>query len=141
MQQLFEFMGNHPLLIAAFFAVFGMLVYTEYTRFFSGVPNLAPFAATQLLNDGEAVFVDVREEKEYKAGHIKGARNIPVNQLDKHIHEIEKYKETDMVVYCDNGMRASRMNGKLKKQGFQKLNTIAGGLANWEKANLPLVTK
>jgi len=122
MQQLIEFIGNHPLLIAAFFAVLGMLIYTEYARLSSGVPNLAPFAATQLLNDGEAVFVDVREEKEFK-------------------HEIDKFKDTDVVVYCDNGMRASRMIGKLKKQGFSKISTIAGGLANWEKANLPLASK
>ena len=141
MQQLFEFIGNHPLLIAAFAAVLGMLGYTEYLRFFSGIPSLAPFAATQLLNDGTAVFVDVRDEKEYKAGHIKGARSIPVNQLDKHIHDIEKYKDSDVVVYCDNGMRTSRVTGKLKKQGFTKVSTIAGGLANWEKSNLPLVNK
>ena len=141
MQQLIEFVGNHALIVAAFFAVLGMLVYTEYMRFFSGVANLSPHAATQLLNDNGAVFVDVRDEKEYKAGHIKGARSIPVNQLNKHIHEIEKYKETDVVVYCDNGMRTSRVTGKLKKQGFTKVSTIAGGLKNWEKANLPLVNK
>ena len=66
MGQLFEFMGNHPLLIAAFGAVLGMLLYTEYQRFFSGVPQLSPYAATQLMNDGEALFIDVRDEKEYK---------------------------------------------------------------------------
>jgi len=116
MQQLVEFIGNHPLIVTAFFAVLGMLVYTEYLRFFSGIANLSPHAATQLLNDSGAVFVDVRDEKEYKAGH-------------------------DVVVYCDNGMRTSRVTGKLKKQGFTKVSTIAGGLKNWEKANLPLVNK
>lgn len=141
MQQLLEFISNHALIVAAFFAVLGMLMYTEYMRFFSGIPNLSPHAATQLLNDNGAVFVDARDDKEFKAGHIKGARSIPVNQLDKHIHDLEKHKETDVVVYCDNGMRASRMTGKLKKQGFKKVSTIAGGLKNWEKANLPLVNK
>jgi len=141
MQQLFEFMGNHPLLVAAFAAVLGMLLYTEYTRLFSGIPGLSPYAATQLLNEGEAVFLDVRDEKEFKTGHIKGARSVPVKDVDKQMHDIEKYKERDVVVYCDNGMRTSRVTGKLKKQGFTKLNTIAGGLAQWEKANLPLVSK
>lgn len=141
MQQLFEFIGNHSLLVAAFAAVLGMLMYTEYLRFFSGIPSLSPYAATQLLNEGDAIFVDVRDEKEFKSGHIKGARNVPVSQFDKHIHEIEKFKETDIIVYCDNGMRTSRITGKLKKQGFTKLSTIAGGLANWQKANLPVVNK
>lgn len=141
MQQLLEFIGNHPLLVAAFAAVLGMLLYTEYLRFFSGIPSLSPYAATQLLNDGEALFLDVRDEKEFKTGHIKGARSMPVNELDKQAHDIEKYKERDVVVYCDNGMRASRVTGKLKKLGYTKLSTIAGGLAQWEKANLPLVSK
>jgi len=141
MQQLFEFMGNHPLLIAAFAAILGMLVFTEYQRFFSGVPNLSPYEATQLLNSGDALFIDVRDDKEFKNGHIKGSRNIPVNQLDKHMHDIEKHKDSDVIVYCENGMRASRASGKLRKAGFSKLSTIAGGLAQWEKANLPLVNK
>jgi len=140
MSQLFEFMGNHPLLVAAFGAVLGMLLYTEHQRFFSGVPSLSPYAATQLLNDA-ALFIDVRDEKEFKAGHIKGARSLPVNQVDKQLHDIEKYKEKDVVVYCDNGMRTSRVTGKLKKQGFTNVHTIAGGLTNWQKANLPLVSK
>lgn len=141
MQQIIEFITNHPLLIAAFAAVLGMLIFTEYTRFFSGIPNLSPYAATQLLNDGDALFLDVRDEKEFKGGHIKGARSIPVKELDQQIHDIEKHKERDVVVYCDNGMRASRVTGKLKKLGFTKLSTIAGGLTQWEKANLPLVSK
>jgi len=141
MQQLIEFIGNHLLLVLAFFAVLGMLIFTEYQRFFSGIPSLSPYAATQLLNDGTALFMDVRDEKEFKTGHIKGARSVPVNDLQKQLHEIEKFKEKDVVVYCDNGMRTSRITGKLKKQGFTKLNTLAGGLASWEKSNLPLVTK
>lgn len=141
MQQIIEFIGNHPLHIAAFVGVLGMLLYTEYMRFFSGIPSLSPYAATQLLNEGEAVFLDVRDEKEFKTGHIKGARSVPVKELDQQMHDIEKYKERDVVVYCDNGMRTSRVTGKLKKLGFTKLSTIAGGLAQWEKSNLPLVNK
>lgn len=141
MQQIFEFIGNHPLLMLGFAAVLGMLVYTEYLRFFSGIPNLSPYAATQLLNEGDALFLDVREEKEYKSGHIKGARSLPVNEVDKQIHDIEKYKERDVVVYCESGMRASKVTSKLKKSGFTKVSTIAGGLVQWEKANLPLVNK
>jgi len=57
------------------------------------------------------------------------------------LHELERYKSKDVVVYCDNGMRTQRVIGKLRKNGFEKLHTIAGGLAAWEKANLPTVTK
>ncbi len=141
MQQLIEFASNHTLLVFAFFATLGMLVFTEYTRLFSGVPGLSPYQATQLLNDGESIFLDVRDDKEFKNGHIKGARSLPVNQIDKQIHDLEKHKSKDVVVYCDNGMRTSRVMGKLKKHGFTNLKTLSGGLAAWEKANLPVVNK
>ena len=141
MGQLIEFIGNHPLPVVAFLATLGMLSFTEYTRLFSGTKALAPYVATKLLNTGEAVFVDVRTDGEYKKGHIINARSMPVNNLDKHIHELEKFKEKDIVVYCDTGMRASKAAGKLKKSGFTRLNTIAGGLAAWEKASLPVVSK
>ncbi len=141
MQQLIEFASNHLLLVFAFFATLGMLIFTEYTRMFSGVPGLSPYQATQLLNDGDALFLDVRDDKEYKNGHIKGARSVPVNQLDKQMHELEKHKEKSVVVYCDNGMRTSRVTGKLRKLGFTDLHSISGGLVAWEKANLPVVNK
>jgi len=141
MGQLLEFIGNHPLPVFAFLATLGLLSYTEYQRLFSGTKALGPYVATQLLNEGEAVFVDVRTDGEYKNGHIINARSMPVNNFDKHIHELEKFKEKDIVVYCDTGMRATKAAGKLRKNGFTRLNTIAGGLAAWEKASLPVVSK
>lgn len=141
MDQIIEFVGNHPLLFIAFFATLGMLVYTEYMRIAGSSAQLSPFAATQLMNDGDTIVVDVRDENEYKSGHVLNARNLPVSKLDERMHEIEKYKERDIVLYCDSGMRTTRASAKLKKNGFAKLHVIAGGLTAWEKANLPTVTK
>ncbi len=141
MQQFIEFFGNHTILFMAFFATLGMLIYTEYTRSFSGVAALTPYAATQKLNSGNAIFIDVREDAEYKAGHVLNARNMPVNGLDNRLHELDKFKEKDVVVYCENGMRASKATSKLRKNGFSNLFTLAGGLTAWEKANLPTVKK
>ena len=141
MNQIIEFVGNNPLLFVAFGATLGMLLWTEWTRFSSSATTLSPYAATQLVNGGDAVFVDVRDEKEYKSGHLLNARNFPVAKLDERMHEIEKLKDHQLVVYCDNGMRTTKATSKLRKQGFEKLHTLAGGLAAWEKASLPVVTK
>ena len=141
MNQIIEFVGNNPLLFVAFGATLGMLLWTEWTRFSSSATTLSPYAATQLVNGGDAVFVDVRDEKEYKSGHLLNARNFPVAKLDERMHEIEKLKDRELVVYCDNGMRTTKATSKLRKQGFEKLHTLAGGLAAWEKASLPVVTK
>lgn len=141
MSQIIEFIGNHTLLFIAFLITLGMLVYTEYMRFGTANTALSPYDATQKMNAGESVFLDVRDEAEFKVGHLLNARSMPVNKLADRMHEIEKLKEKDVVIYCDNGMRASRAVAKLKKEGFTKIFTLAGGLVAWEKANLPTVTK
>ena len=141
MERIPEFVGNHLLLFAAFFAVLGMLIYTEWTRAKGSAASLSPFAATRLLNDGDAVVIDVRDEREYKSGHVLNARSVPVGAMDQHMHELKKYKGRDVLVYCDNGMRTSRAVARLKKEGFEKVHTLAGGLVAWEKASLPTVTR
>lgn len=141
MAQIIEFVGNHPLLFVAFGATLGMLVWTEWTRIRASATTLSPYAATQLVNGGDALFVDVRDEKEYKSGHLLNAKNFPVAKLDERLHELEKLKGRDLVVYCDNGMRTTRATAKLRKHGFEKVHTLAGGLTAWEKASLPVVTK
>lgn len=141
MPQIIEFVGNHTLLIVAFFATLGMLIYTEYMRITSASSTLSPYDATQRMNTGESLFLDVRDESEYKQGHLLNARSMPVNKLAERMHELEKYKEKDIVVYCDNGMRTSRALAKLKKSGFTQLGSLEGGLKAWEKANLPTVSK
>jgi len=140
LERLIEFAGNNPLLFAGFFGVLGLIIFTEYTRIFSGLKALSPFAATRLLNDGDALIIDVRNEKDFKSGHVLNARHVPLSSMDKYLHELEKHKDKDVVVYCDNGMLAQRAGSRLRKNGFTRLHTIAGGLKEWEKANLPVVT-
>lgn len=140
MQQLFEFANNHLILVMAFAMVLGMIVFTEYTRMASGATTLTPIAATQLLNEGNAVFVDVRDDAEFRKGHVQDAKNIPVRNLDSRIQELVKHKDKDIVVYCDSGMRSSKAIRTLKKNGFDKTYNLAGGLVAWQKASLPVVT-
>lgn len=139
--RLVEFVGNHPYLFMALAVTLGFIVYTEYTRMASGVKALSPYQATQMMNDGTALFVDVRDDTEFKKGHVIDATNIPLSAIENRVHEIDKFKDQEVIVYCESGMRAQKAGAKLKKSGFSKLHTIAGGLAAWEKASLPLVTK
>lgn len=141
MNQILEFIGNHPYLFMALGVTAGMIAYTEYMRLFSGAKMLTPLQATQLMNEGEALFLDVRDDAEFKRGHLLDATHIPVNSLDKRMHELERHKDKPVIVYCDSGARAQRAAAKLKKNGFEKLNSLAGGVTAWEKASLPLVTR
>ncbi len=141
MAQLFEFMGNHTLMVVAFFSLLGMIIYTEYQRIAGGTAPLSPLALTRLMNeDADTLVLDVRGESEFEQGHILNARNFPVNKLDQRLHEIEKFKDRNVVIYCESGMRANRAAARLKREGFGKLHNLVGGMVAWEKANLPVVT-
>ena len=141
MERLPEFVGNHPILFAALGAVVGMIAFFEYQRLFSGIKQLSAIEATRLQNDEDAIFVDVREDSEFKTGHILGARHMPIGNFDKRITELEKSKGKPLIVYCANGSRAIKAAGKLRKSEFESVYTLAGGMGGWEKASMPVSTK
>ena len=141
MERLPEFVGNHPILFAALGAVIGMIAFFEYQRLFSGIKQLSAIEATRLQNDEDAIFVDVRDDSEFKTGHILGARHMPIGNFDKRITELEKSKGKPLIVYCANGSRAIKAAGKLRKSEFESVYTLAGGMGGWEKASMPVSTK
>jgi rhodanese-related sulfurtransferase len=93
--------------------------------------------AVRLINRERAVLVDVSEPAEFASGHAAGARNIPFGQLDKST-DLPKNKALPLVVMCPTGARAGRAVGLLHKQGYEKAQALAGGLAAWREANLPV---
>ena len=141
MTRLVEFVGNHPILFLALALVIGMLVFFEYQRAFSGVKIISPMEATRLQNDEEAIFLDIREEAEYKIGHIMGNVHIPLSNFPKRMVELDKYKDQPVIVYCTSGQRSGGAGAKLTKNAFTSVYTLQGGAAAWEKAGLPLASK
>lgn len=81
------------------------------------------------LQDRQVQFVDVRTPGEYKTGHIKQFRNIPLNSLPQQLGQLDKSKET--IVICQSGMRSSQAAGRLKKAGFEKVINVRGGMSAW----------
>ncbi len=103
--------------------------------------DLAPAAATLLMNREDAVVIDVRETAEWSGGHIANARHIALGQIDKHLVEIDKLKKTPIIVCCSVGSRGQAALAKLKKAGFEKVFNLAGGINAWSDAGLPLTRK
>jgi rhodanese-related sulfurtransferase len=106
-----------------------------------GADNLTAAAATMLMNREDALVLDVRESGEWGSGHIAGARHIALGQLDKRLSEIDKFKSRPIIVCCASGNRSSTACGQLKKAGFEKVFSLAGGMSGWLEANLPVTTK
>lgn len=77
----------------------------------------------------KAQLIDVREPKEFEAGHILGARNIPSSQLRQRYKEIRPDKPA--YLYCQSGARSARAAMFLKKKGYTELNQLQGGFKTW----------
>jgi rhodanese-related sulfurtransferase len=94
--------------------------------------------ATQLINQGKVVIVDVREPVEFAAGHLRDAKNIPLKELSQRVGELEKFKSRTAIVVCQTGVRSSQATGQLKNAGFAEVYSLEGGLEAWQAQGLPV---
>jgi len=136
--QYIEFVGNHSLLFVAFFAVLILLIVIELRARFSGMKSIGATQATLLSNRSDALFLDVREDADFRAGHIPEAVHIPLKHLSDRAGELDKYKARPVIAYCRSGNQSSAVGGILKKRGFENLYNLQGGITAWQSANLPL---
>ena len=115
----------------------GLLLWPTLTRGGGGGAKVNAAEAVQLINREKAVLIDVCEPAEFAAGHAAGARNVPLGSLEGST-DLPKNKALPLVILCQTGARSVRAAGTLKKLGFEKPIVLAGGLAAWREANLPI---
>ena len=115
------------------------LLWPLLNRGASGVANVSPTEAVVLMNRDKPLILDVRDATEFAAGHIQGAKHIPVTELLSRIKEIEKFKNKVVLVHCQKGMRAKAACAILREQSFTQLHNLQGGLESWTEAKMPLV--
>ena len=94
--------------------------------------------ATQMINQGKTLVLDVREPAEFAAGHLRDARNIPLNELPQRIAELEKSKAKTVIVVCQSGVRSPKAAQQLNKAGFESVFSLDGGLAAWQAQGMPV---
>lgn len=133
-----EFLQDNLLLIGVSVFAAVMLIWPPISRQLSGIKEVGVTEAIQLINHKDAVVLDVREDSEYYSGHVPHSRHIPLGALDKRHTELERYKNRPLVVVCRSGARSGSACGMLKKQGFEEVYNLSGGVGAWQQANLPL---
>ena len=141
MERLPEFFSNHSSLAMAFLVILGTLLWTLWQGLGRGLKKLSPMDATQLINREDAVVLDVRSDGEFNQGHIVNALNIPQKSIQEQLSKLNKYRDRPIIMACRNGQIASGVGSTLRKNGFEQVYNLAGGLVAWEGANLPLVKK
>ena len=100
--------------------------------------GLDPVGAVQLINREKAVVVDVCEPAEFAAGHVGGAKNIPLADLEKKLAAAVKNKSLPLILVCQSGARSGRAVAIAKKLGYNLAQSLGGGMVSWKAANLPI---
>ena len=100
--------------------------------------SLTPARAVQLINREKAVVIDVSETEEFAKGHVGGSKNLPLGQLEAQLPNVVKNKGLPVILVCPTGTRSGRALATAKKLGYEKAQSLSGGLAAWRQANLPV---
>lgn len=138
MENLATFISNNILLVMAFIVILVMLLMNIFGPALKGYKVITPSMATQMINQQDALILDIRQDNEYVGGHIVNSTHIPLSYLNDRIGEIENHKNKPVIAVCRTGHRSSSACATLKKAGFESVYNLSGGVLAWESANLPL---
>ena len=136
MDQLFTFISSHPFLVGAFVVLLALFIRNEMQR---GGSSVTAQQLVDLVNRENALVLDVRDKKEFDAGHIVDAVNVPAAALESRLGELKGYKDRPVVVVCKMGQHSGAAGIVLRKNGFTNVSRLSGGLAEWRNQNLPVV--
>ena len=131
-----QFLQGELLLTGTLFALIILLIVNLYSEKYRKYQVVDTNGAVSLMDDDELLIIDVREEKERKAGFLSNDLNIPMGQVKSKMDTLDKSK--NILVYCKSGTRSDRIADILSKNDFQKVSSLKGGFNAWLKADLPI---
>ncbi len=132
-----SFFIDNWILIAVAFASGAMLVWPA-VKAGGRTGTLNANDAVTLMNREKAVVIDVSDAKAFEAGHIIGAKNLPLAELEAKLPTTVKNKAAVLIFVCPNGAGANRAVAVAKKLGYEKAQSLTGGMGAWRTANLPV---
>ena len=131
-----EFVLQQWPLIGALIVVVILLIFHESRR--AGA-TVTPQQLTTLVNQQEAAVLDLRDQAEFRKGHIVNAINIPYAKLNERIAELDNLRERPVILVCKLGQYSSAVGKQLQQKGFKQVYRLSGGISEWQVAQLPLI--
>ncbi len=102
--------------------------------------EITPEEVKRKLEDGERpVLLDIRESWEYATAHIDGSKHTPMNELPTRASELDP--DDHIVVLCHSGVRSARVTEWLRQNGFEKVQSMRGGIDRWSRTVDPTVPR
>ncbi|HEC12391.1 MAG TPA: rhodanese-like domain-containing protein [Acidiferrobacteraceae bacterium] len=133
-----QFVINNWMLFVGLFVVLALLLYEPLSQMMYRIHKVSPLEVPKLTSRDSAVVVDVCESKEHKQGHIPESINIPLSRLSQDIEQLKKYREKPIILCCHSGNRSIKAAVMLRRNGFETVYALGGGMLAWEKENLPV---
>ena len=133
-----EFAIQNWYLFAMLAAILLLLAFDPGSRMVGGANKISPAQLPQIQARKAAVLVDVRSQDEFSNGHIEQSINLPLDSLESSLKKLNKHRGKPVILVCQSGMRAGKAVSILKKNQFEELYVLDGGVASWNKENLPL---
>lgn len=135
MDRLFEFIGNNWWLVGLWTVFLLALLRDNNQR--SG-KTVSPSEATLMINKENALVLDIRDKKDFSAGHLANAVNIPFSSLASRLDELNVHKERPVILVCKTGQTVTVAGKMLREKGFNTVR-MSGGMMEWTNLNLPVV--
>lgn len=132
-----DFISSNSWLVIAVLVSAGYLIIPRLMLGDATSGGLGPQALVQLINRKHATVIDVREAKDFEAGSIVGAKNMPFGSLKERAHELKKFEKHPIALVCASGAKSRTAQKLLAKEGFDYLHVLIGGMSAWTQASLP----
>lgn len=131
MEQLLEFIGNHPILTGAFAVALAAIIATESARLLRRWKELDTAYAIRLINREDPLILDVSNSADYAKSHILNAEHMPPSKIEAGNQRLLKQAGRPVLVYCKTGQVSPQMATRLTKLGFDQVYVLRGGLNQW----------
>lgn len=137
MAQFIEFATNHWWMVAIWLFFLIALLWDNNRR---NGPSVSTAEAVRMINQEDAVVLDIRDKKDFATGHLVDAVNIPYSSLAERMGELDPFKKRPLILVCKTGQTVSMAGKMLREKGFNALR-MSGGMMEWTNQKLPLVKK
>ncbi len=139
MDQLITFAEQNFILSTVWVVLFILLIFSFISPALAKYKRVNNHEATMLINKNDATVLDIRPQKDFRAGHIQGATQLKPEQVRQgEFGKLEKKKSAPIVVVCAMGNQATGTASKMVKDGFEDVYVLEGGMSSWTSAGLPV---
>ena len=133
--EIINFLIEHYYLSVPLLTVLVLLILSNAKK---GGKKISCQTLISMSNRNSALIIDIRDSESFNAGHITASKNIPQNELPRRINEITNIDKS-IILVCDMGTISPNAGEALKKEGFEDIYLLKGGINQWRMDNLPLV--